>query len=176
MAVTMDVRTSRCMPSCSTGSLRKANRTPAGLPALARGHTTRPAARLNRPASAVMQAHEESAPTHMSKGAVSPMAAAGAAALLMSQLEPALAVEDVVGSPVWLVLLEYVFVLGGYLVVAPALTIAYIKKRWFVRSSPETVFQFMLVFVFFPGIFLASPFLNFRPEDPGEQGEENIIM
>jgi hypothetical protein len=38
------------------------------------------------------------------------------------------------------------------------------------------VLQFALVFIFFPGIFLASPFLNFRPENPGTQKEQPTIM
>lgn len=54
--------------------------------------------------------------------------------------------------------------LGGYLVVMPAITYFYLQKRWYVASSFERGFMYFLVFLFFPSLLLLSPFLNFRPQ------------
>lgn len=54
--------------------------------------------------------------------------------------------------------------LGGYLLGMPALTYLYLKTRWYVASSFERGFMYFLVFLFFPGLLLLSPFLNFRPQ------------
>jgi NAD(P)H-quinone oxidoreductase subunit L len=40
----------------------------------------------------------------------------------------------------------------------------YLSKRWYVASSFERAFMYFLVFFFFPGLLLLSPFLNFRPK------------
>jgi NAD(P)H-quinone oxidoreductase subunit L len=61
-------------------------------------------------------------------------------------------------------LLLYVALGGAYLVVLPALTIFYLKSRWYVASSVERVFMYFLVFLFFPGLLLLSPLVNFRPQ------------
>ena len=53
---------------------------------------------------------------------------------------------------------------GAYLVVIPLLTYLYLQKRWYVASSFERGFMYFLVFFFFPGLLLLSPFLNFRPK------------
>lgn len=56
-------------------------------------------------------------------------------------------------------------VLGGlYLLVMPGLLYLYMQKRWYVVSSVERSFMYFLVFFFFPGLLLLSPFLNFRPK------------
>jgi NAD(P)H-quinone oxidoreductase subunit L len=56
-------------------------------------------------------------------------------------------------------------VLGGlYLLVVPALLLFYLKQRWYVAGSMERLGVYGLVFVFFPGMLLLSPFLNFRPQ------------
>ncbi|KAG6547077.1 hypothetical protein Mapa_011327 [Marchantia paleacea] len=49
-----------------------------------------------------------------------------------------------------------------YLLVIPAIIYNYLRLRWYKRSALETYFQFMLVFVFFPGLLLLAPFINFR--------------
>ena len=59
--------------------------------------------------------------------------------------------------------LLYLGLLGGYLLVVPALTFFYLNLRWYVASSLERGFMYFLVFFFFPGLLLLSPFLNFRP-------------
>jgi NAD(P)H-quinone oxidoreductase subunit L len=52
----------------------------------------------------------------------------------------------------------------AYLLLVPLLTYAYLSKRWYVASSFERGFMYFLVFFFFPGLLLLSPFLNFRPK------------
>lgn len=50
-----------------------------------------------------------------------------------------------------------------YLIVIPAALYFYLNLRWYVASSFERAFMYFLVFFFFPGMLLLSPFLNFRP-------------
>ena len=63
---------------------------------------------------------------------------------------------------VWLVL---------YFLVIPLVVYNYLRLRWYKRSFFETFFQFMLVFLFFPGMLLLAPFINFRrlPRDGAEE-------
>ncbi|MEB3884422.1 NAD(P)H-quinone oxidoreductase subunit L [Lyngbya sp. CCY1209] len=61
-------------------------------------------------------------------------------------------------------LLLYVILGGTYLIVAPGALYFYLKSRWYVASSFERAFMYFLVFFFFPGLILLSPFLNFRPQ------------
>ncbi|PSO53756.1 MAG: NAD(P)H-quinone oxidoreductase [Cyanobacteria bacterium QS_7_48_42] len=63
-----------------------------------------------------------------------------------------------------LVALLYLGLGGLYLLVVPGLTFFYLKKRWYFASSFERGFMYFLVFFFFPGMLLLSPFLNFRPK------------
>ncbi|BBN17091.1 NAD(P)H-quinone oxidoreductase subunit L [Marchantia polymorpha subsp. ruderalis] len=49
-----------------------------------------------------------------------------------------------------------------YLLVIPAIIYNYLRLRWYKRNALETYFQFMLVFIFFPGLLLLAPFINFR--------------
>jgi len=61
-------------------------------------------------------------------------------------------------------LLLYVILGGTYLIVAPGALYFYLKSRWYVASSFERAFMYFLVFFFFPGLIILSPFLNFRPQ------------
>lgn len=63
-----------------------------------------------------------------------------------------------------LVLSVYLALGGLYLLVAPGLLYFYLKERWYVASSFERGFMYFLVFFFFPGLIVLSPFLNFRPK------------
>ncbi|MEQ9667339.1 NAD(P)H-quinone oxidoreductase subunit L [Coleofasciculus sp. G2-EDA-02] len=63
-----------------------------------------------------------------------------------------------------IVALLYLALGGLYLVVVPLVTYFYLKQRWYVASSFERSFMYFLVFFFFPGLLLFSPFLNFRPK------------
>ncbi len=56
-------------------------------------------------------------------------------------------------------------ILGGlYLVVVPLALMYYIKLRFNVMSSIERLGLYGLTLVFFPGMLVLSPFLNFRPK------------
>ncbi|WP_448570430.1 NAD(P)H-quinone oxidoreductase subunit L [Trichothermofontia sp.] len=61
------------------------------------------------------------------------------------------------------VLVLYAAIGGFYLLVLPALTMVYLKERWYVASSIERVLMYFLVFLCFPGLLLLSPFVNLRP-------------
>ena len=57
----------------------------------------------------------------------------------------------------------YIGIAGLYLLVVPLILLFYLKQRWYVAGSIERLLIYGLVFVFFPGMLLLSPFLNFRP-------------
>ena len=63
-----------------------------------------------------------------------------------------------------IVALLYLILSGAYLLVIPAGLYLYLKQRWYVASSIERLLMYFLVFFFFPGMLLLSPFLNFRPK------------
>jgi NAD(P)H-quinone oxidoreductase subunit L len=63
-----------------------------------------------------------------------------------------------------LVPLLYLAIGGAYLVVLPALIFLYLKNRWYDASSIERLLMYFMVFFFFPGLLLLSPFINFRPQ------------
>ena len=63
-----------------------------------------------------------------------------------------------------LVPLLYLVLAGAYLVVFPFAIYLYLQQRWNVVSSFERGFMYFLVFFFFPGLLLLSPFLNLRPQ------------
>ncbi len=51
----------------------------------------------------------------------------------------------------------------AYLLVIPAAILFYLKARWYTMGSVERFLAYGLMFGFFPGMLLLSPFLNFRP-------------
>nr|CAD1827234.1 unnamed protein product [Ananas comosus var. bracteatus] len=55
-----------------------------------------------------------------------------------------------------------------YFFVAPPIIMNWMRLRWYKRKFLEMFLQFMCVFLFFPGLMLWAPFLNFRkfPRDP----------
>ncbi|MGB6295701.1 MAG: NAD(P)H-quinone oxidoreductase subunit L [Rivularia sp. (in: cyanobacteria)] len=59
--------------------------------------------------------------------------------------------------------LAYLALAGSYLLVIPVIVLTYMKFRWYSVSSFERGFMYFLVFLFFPGLLLLSPFVNFRP-------------
>lgn len=63
-----------------------------------------------------------------------------------------------------IVALLYLALGGLYLLVVPLAIYFYLQKRWYVVSSLERGFMYFLVFFFFPGLLLFSPFLNLRPK------------
>ncbi|NER78722.1 MAG: NAD(P)H-quinone oxidoreductase subunit L [Leptolyngbya sp. SIO1D8] len=52
----------------------------------------------------------------------------------------------------------------AYLLILPAALLFYLKVRWNHVSSVERFLLYGLVFVFFPGLLLLSPLVNFRPQ------------
>ncbi|XP_057416105.1 NAD(P)H-quinone oxidoreductase subunit L, chloroplastic [Lotus japonicus] len=66
------------------------------------------------------------------------------------------------------VLIQLGIVLFFYFIATPPIIINWIWRRWYRRNLVEMYFQFMFVFIFFPGVLLWAPFLNFRkfPRDP----------
>ncbi|MBW4563499.1 MAG: NAD(P)H-quinone oxidoreductase subunit L [Mojavia pulchra JT2-VF2] len=63
-----------------------------------------------------------------------------------------------------IVALLYLILAGAYLLVIPVAVLLYLKQRWYVASSVERTFMYFLVFFFFPGLLVLSPFVNFRPQ------------
>jgi len=66
------------------------------------------------------------------------------------------------------VLAAYGVVAGAYLVVIPLALYWWINKRWTVMGKLERLGIYGLVFLFFPGLILFSPFLNLRLAGQGE--------
>lgn len=64
-----------------------------------------------------------------------------------------------------LLLIGAYMALGGlYLLILPAATYYYLHQRWYVASSVERTLMYFGVFLFFPGMILLAPVLNFRPQ------------
>ncbi|MDJ0647516.1 MAG: NAD(P)H-quinone oxidoreductase subunit L [Xenococcaceae cyanobacterium MO_188.B19] len=63
-----------------------------------------------------------------------------------------------------LIALLYLVLSGTYLVVLPGILYFYLKSRWYVAGSIERLIMYLFVFLFFPGLLLLSPLLNFRPK------------
>jgi NAD(P)H-quinone oxidoreductase subunit L len=73
-----------------------------------------------------------------------------------------------ISSETLLVLALYGALAGAYLVVVPLLLYAWMHKRWMVMGKLERTGIYGLVFLFFPGLILFSPFLNLRMAGQGE--------
>ena len=67
-----------------------------------------------------------------------------------------------------LVIGAYVALAGAYLVVVPLALIAWMSKRWTVMGKIERTAVYGLVFLFFPGLIVFSPFINLRLQGQGE--------
>ncbi|KMS96442.1 hypothetical protein BVRB_9g224960 [Beta vulgaris subsp. vulgaris] len=83
--------------------------------------------------------------------------------------EPALAVTGVNNQEdlIW-VLIKCGVLAFGYFLIMPPIILNWLRIRFYRRNLLEMYFQFMCVFIFFPGVLLWAPFLNFRkfPRDP----------
>lgn len=66
-----------------------------------------------------------------------------------------------------LVLALYAGLAGTYLVAVPLALYAWMGKRWMVMGKIERTAVYGLVFLFFPGLILFAPFLNFRLQGQG---------
>lgn len=69
----------------------------------------------------------------------------------------------------WLaVLVVYAALAGAYLVVVPLGLLFWMQRRWTRMGKIERLVVYGLVFLFFPGMILFAPFLNFRLQGQGE--------
>ena len=59
-------------------------------------------------------------------------------------------------------LIAYAGVISVYLLVIPLLLFYWMNNRWNVMGKFERLIVYGLVFLFFPGLILFSPFLNLR--------------
>tara|TARA_Y100001978_G_C23515659_1_gene347793 strand:+ start:101 stop:340 length:240 start_codon:yes stop_codon:yes gene_type:complete len=60
------------------------------------------------------------------------------------------------------VILEYAVILSLYLIIIPLSLFYWMNNRWNVMGKFERLGIYGLVFLFFPGLILFSPFLNLR--------------
>ena len=67
-----------------------------------------------------------------------------------------------------LVILAYVLLGGLYLVVVPLVLFFWMNSRWTRMGKVERLGVYGLVFLFFPGMVVFAPFLNFRLSGQGE--------
>jgi NAD(P)H-quinone oxidoreductase subunit L len=61
----------------------------------------------------------------------------------------------------------YLVLAGAYLVAVPLALYAWMVRRWTVMGKIERTAVYGLVFLFFPGLILFAPFLNFRMAGQG---------
>lgn len=73
-----------------------------------------------------------------------------------------------IGPDTLLVLAAYALLGGTYLVVVPLALYWWMNRRWTVMGRIERTGVYGLVFLFFPGLILFAPFLNFRLRGQGE--------
>tara|TARA_Y100000589_G_scaffold254913_1_gene243847 strand:- start:1634 stop:1867 length:234 start_codon:yes stop_codon:yes gene_type:complete len=69
--------------------------------------------------------------------------------------------ESILNNP-FITLFAYVIILSIYLVVVPLSLFYWMNNRWYVMGKFERLGIYGLVFLFFPGLILFSPFLNLR--------------
>jgi len=62
----------------------------------------------------------------------------------------------------------YALLAGLYLVVVPLALIWWMQRRWTLMGKIERTAIYGLVFLFFPGLLLFSPFINLRMAGQGE--------
>jgi len=78
------------------------------------------------------------------------------------------ALTSVVSFETLLVLAAYTVLGGLYLVVIPLVLYLWMNKRWYCMGKVERLGVYGMVFLFFPGMILFAPFLNFRLQGQGE--------
>ena len=78
------------------------------------------------------------------------------------------AIANVVSVDALLVIAAYALLGGLYLVVVPLALYFWMNKRWHQMGKVERLGIYGMVFLFFPGMILFAPFLNFRLQGQGE--------
>ena len=66
------------------------------------------------------------------------------------------------------VLAAYVVLAGLYLLVVPFTLFLWMNRRWHRMGNVERLGIYGLVFLFFPGMVVFAPFLNFRLSGQGD--------
>tara|TARA_B100000683_G_C12159596_1_gene419533 strand:+ start:12 stop:245 length:234 start_codon:yes stop_codon:yes gene_type:complete len=69
--------------------------------------------------------------------------------------------ENLLNSPI-LTIAAYAVILTLYLVIVPLSLFYWMNNRWNIMGKFERLGIYGLVFLFFPGLILFSPFLNLR--------------
>ena len=69
--------------------------------------------------------------------------------------------ENLLNSPI-LTFAAYAIILTLYLVIVPLSLFYWMNNRWNIMGKFERLGVYGLVFLFFPGLILFSPFLNLR--------------
>ena len=69
--------------------------------------------------------------------------------------------ENFLNNPI-LTIAAYAIILTLYLVVVPLSLFYWMNNRWNIMGKFERLGIYGLVFLFFPGLILFSPFLNLR--------------
>lgn len=78
------------------------------------------------------------------------------------------ALTNLVSVETLLVLAAYAVLGGLYLVVIPLALYFWMNQRWHQMGKLERLGIYGLVFLFFPGMIVFAPFLNFRLQGQGE--------
>ncbi|XP_031478820.1 uncharacterized protein LOC116249728 [Nymphaea colorata] len=92
----------------------------------------------------------------------------GSAGFLVLMEQPALAVTGAAEEDLFWTLISAGIIAFWYFLVMPPIIFNWLRLRWYKRKLLEMYVQFLCVFMFFPGLMLWAPFLNFRqmPRDP----------
>ncbi|KAJ0038164.1 hypothetical protein Pint_22336 [Pistacia integerrima] len=92
------------------------------------------------------------------------------AILLATFEQPAIAVtgENNYDVDLVTVIIKLGIIAVWYFLIMPPIIMNWLRVRWYKRKLLEMYLQFMFVFLFFPGLLIWAPFLNFRrlPRDP----------
>lgn len=78
------------------------------------------------------------------------------------------ALTNMASTETLLVLAAYALLGGLYLVVVPLALYFWMNKRWHRMGKVERLGIYGMVFLFFPGMIVFAPFLNFRLQGQGE--------
>jgi len=69
--------------------------------------------------------------------------------------------ESIFNNPL-LTLIAYLLIISIYLLIIPLSLFYWMNNRWNIMGKFERFSVYGLVFLFFPGLILFSPFLNLR--------------
>ena len=81
--------------------------------------------------------------------------------------EPLIKMESFFNSS-FATLIAYIGIVSTYLLVIPLLLFYWMNSRWNIMGKFERLGIYGLVFLFFPGLILFSPFLNLRLKGNGK--------